>query len=111
MYLKGEGSAAALEATSRYGMQYLWIMFIGLPPFMISQAYSSTLRECGETVQPMKAGVTAVLVNLVFNYLLIYGKFGFPESGVVFRAEGTFGQSCKEPLLRLFFPAMWRLQL
>ena len=79
MYLKGEGSAAALEATSRYGMQYLWIMFIGLPPFMISQAYSSTLRECGETVQPMKAGVTAVLVNLVFNYLLIYGKFGFPE--------------------------------
>ena len=42
MYLKGEGSAAALEATSRYGMQYLWIMFIGLPPFMISQAYSST---------------------------------------------------------------------
>ena len=54
MYLKGEGSAAALKATSRYGMQYLWIMFIGLPPFMISQAYSSTLRECGETVQPMK---------------------------------------------------------
>ena len=30
----------------------------------------------------MKAGVTAVLVNLVFNYLLIYGKFGFPELGV-----------------------------
>ena len=82
MYLKGEGSAAALEATSRYGMQYLWIMLIGLPPFMISQVYSSTLRECGETVPPMKAGVTAVLVNLVFNYLLIYGKFGFPELGV-----------------------------
>ena len=31
---------------------------------------------------PMKAGVTAVLVNLVFNYLLIYGKFGFPQLGV-----------------------------
>ena len=89
MYLKGEGSAAALEATSRYGMQYLWIMFIGLPPFMISQAYSSTLRECGETVQPMKAGVTAVLVNLVFNYLLIYGKFGFPELGVQGAAIAT----------------------
>lgn len=82
MYLKGEGSAEALSATSKYGMQYLWIMLIGLPPFMISQVYSSTLRECGETVPPMKAGVTAVLVNLVFNYLLIYGKFGFPELGV-----------------------------
>ena len=89
MYLKGEGSAEALEATSRYGMQYLWIMLLGLPPFMISQVYSSTLRECGETVQPMKAGVTAVFVNLVFNYLLIYGKFGFPELGVRGAAVAT----------------------
>ena len=70
-------------------MQYLWIMFLGLPPFMISQVYSSTLRECGETVQPMKAGVTAVFVNLVFNYLLIYGKFGFPELGVRGAAVAT----------------------
>lgn len=38
---------------------------------------------------PMKAGVTAVLVNLVFNYLLIYGKFGFPELGVVGAAIAT----------------------
>lgn len=89
MYLKGEGSAAALDATRRYGMQYLKIMLVGLPPFMISQVYSSTLRECGETVPPMKAGVTAVLVNLVFNYLLIYGKFGFPQLGVEGAAVAT----------------------
>ena len=82
MYLKGEGSAAALEATSRYGMQYLWIMLIGLPPFMMVQVYASTLRECGETVVPMKAGITAVLINLLFNYILIYGKFGAPVLGV-----------------------------
>ncbi len=62
---------------------------MGCMEFMISQAYSSTLRECGETVQPMKAGVTAVLVNLVFNYLLIYGKFGFPELGVQGAAIAT----------------------
>lgn len=89
LYLKGEGSAEALEATSRYGMQYLWIMLLGLPAFMISQVYSSTLRECGETVPSMKAGVIAVLVNLVFNYLLIYGKFGFPELGVQGAAVAT----------------------
>lgn len=89
MYLKGEGSAAALEATKRYGMQYLKIMLVGLPPFMISQVYSSTLRECGETVPSMKAGVAAVLVNLVFNYLLIYGKFGFPQLGVKGAAVAT----------------------
>lgn len=82
MYLTGDGTAAEIAATRRYGLQYLYIMLLGLPPFMTAQVYSSTLRECGETVLPMKAGVAAVLINLVFNYLLIYGKFGFPVLGV-----------------------------
>ena len=57
-------------------------MLLGLPPFMMVQIYSSTLRECGETVLPMKAGVVAICVNLLFNYLLIYGVFFFPRLGV-----------------------------
>ena len=82
MYLHGEGSVENLVATLAYGKQYLYIMLIGLPPFMMVQVYASTLRECGETVTPMKAGITAVVINLVFNYILIYGKFGFPALGV-----------------------------
>jgi putative MATE family efflux protein len=82
MYLTGEGTAKQIADTLKYGKQYLDIMLIGLPAFMMVQAYASTLRECGETVLPMKAGVAAVLVNLTFNYLLIYGKFGFPVLGV-----------------------------
>lgn len=46
MYLKGEGSAADAAATLMYGRQYLMIMLIGLPPFMLGQVYASTLREC-----------------------------------------------------------------
>lgn len=56
---------------------------------MVVQVYASTLRECGSTITPMKAGITAVIVNLVFNYLLIYGKFGFPELGVAGAAVAT----------------------
>ena len=78
-----------LAAALRYGRQYMLVMLCGLPAFMMVQTYASTLRECGETMVPMKAGVTAVLVNLVFNYLLIYGKFGFPELGVVGAAIAT----------------------
>lgn len=89
MYLKGEGTAAELASTLAYGKQYLYIMLAGLPAFMMVQCYASTLRECGETVMPMKAGVVAVLVNLVFNYLLIYGKLGFPEMGVQGAAVAT----------------------
>ncbi len=82
MYLKGEANSTDAEATLMYGKQYLMIMLAGLPAFMFGQVYASTLRECGETVLPMKAGITSVIVNLIFNYLLIYGKLGFPELGV-----------------------------
>ena len=89
LYLNGSSDGGDLLATLRYGKNYLRIMLIGLPAFMVLQTYASTLRECGETVVPMKAGMIAVIVNLVFNYLLIYGKFGFPELGVAGAAIAT----------------------
>lgn len=89
MYLSGDGTAEEAAATLLYGRQYMLIMLLSLPAFMISQCYSGTLRECGETVLPMKAGVASVLVNLVFNYLLIYGKLGFPVLGVQGAAIAT----------------------
>lgn len=89
MYLHGEGNEQALEAALGYGKQYLAVMLLGLFPFAMEQVYGSTLRECGETVVPMKAGILAVLVNLVLNYLLIFGSFGFPKLGVVGAAIAT----------------------
>lgn len=89
MYLQGEGTAENISATLHYGRQYLLIMLLGLPPFMMVQVYSSTLRECGQTILPMKAGIVAVFVNLVLNYILIYGKFGVPALGVQGAAIAT----------------------
>ena len=89
MYLHGEGNEQALEAALHYGQQYLWVMLIGLLPFAVEQIYTSTLRECGETMVPMKAGIIAVLVNLVLNYFLIFGNCGFPKLGVVGAAIAT----------------------
>lgn len=88
-YLRGEGTADSAAATLYYGGQYLRIMLPGLLPFMLVQAYSSTLRECGQTILPMKAGVIAVFVNLAFNYILIYGKLGAPALGVQGAAIAT----------------------
>ncbi|MDE7252499.1 MAG: MATE family efflux transporter [Acetatifactor sp.] len=89
MYLHGEDNQVALEAALHYGQEYLWVMLIGLFPFAVEQLYTSTLRECGETVVPMTAGIVAVLVNLVLNYLLIFGTFGCPKLGVVGAAIAT----------------------
>lgn len=89
LYLHGEGNDQALQATLEYGKEYLWVMLAGLLPFVIEEVYASTLREGGETKVPMIAGVVAVLVNLTLNYLLIFGKFGFPKLGVVGAAIAT----------------------
>ena len=78
-----------MAATLNYGRDYLRVMLWQIPPFAIMQIYSSTLRETGETMLPMKAGIAAVLVNLVGNYILIFGKFGAPVLGVVGAAIAT----------------------
>ena len=70
--------------TLNYGMNYLKIMLVGLIPFVITQVYSSSLRETGNTILPMIASVVAVFVNI-----LIFGRFGFPQLGVSGAAIGT----------------------
>lgn len=89
LYLHGEDNPGALQATLGYGRQYLGVMLAGLLPFVAEESYASTLRECGETRVPMAAGVTAVFVNLLFNYILIFGKLGLPALGVAGAAAAT----------------------
>lgn len=78
-----------LAATLAYGKDYLKVMLLQTVPFAVTQIYASTLRETGETMLPMKAGIVAVGVNLLFNYILIFGKFGAPALGVVGAAIAT----------------------
>ena len=82
LYLNDSGDGSDLAATLQYAESYLWIIFISFPAFFVLQVYASTLRACGETVLPMKAGIAAVLTNLLFNWLLIYGVWFFPKLGV-----------------------------
>ena len=89
LYLHGEGNEAELARTLGFAKDYLRIMMIGLIPFAIVQVYSGTLRECGETMMPMKAGISAVFVNMMFNYVLIFGELGFPKLGVEGAAIAT----------------------
>ena len=82
LYLTGEGDAATAAGAMEYGLDYLSVMFWGFLPFALCNAYSSTLRETGETMVPMAGGICAVLVNLVLNYTFIFGHFGAPAMGV-----------------------------
>ena len=84
-----ESDSGDLAITLSEGKTYLMIMLVGLVPFAITSSYVGTLRETGETMLPMKAGISAVLVNFVFNWLLIFGKLGFPVMGVAGAAIAT----------------------
>lgn len=82
MFLHESDTQGSLEATMEYAKQYFSIILYGLLPFAVSQIVSSTLRETGETVAPMVTGFIAVFTNCFFNFVLIFGKFGFPVLGV-----------------------------
>ncbi len=89
LYLQGEGDPLEATAVLGYGKDYLQIMLWGFLPFALSNAYCGTLRETGQTVVPMVAGITAVFVNLFFNYIFIFGHFGAPAMGVQGAALAT----------------------
>lgn len=89
LYIASDTTPADTEATLGYALSYMHIMLIGLIPFAITQCYAGTLRESGQTVLPMRASIVAILVNFVFNALLIFGLLGFPRLGVVGAAIAT----------------------
>ncbi len=81
-YLHADGGEGNAEATFAYAKSYLLIMLWEFAPFVLSQVYANTLKSIGETVLPMQSSLIAVTVNLIGNYILIYGKFGVPQLGV-----------------------------
>ena len=103
LYLTGEGNAADAAGAMEYGVRYLHVMVWGFLPFALNNTYSGTLRETGETKVPMIAGITAVLVNLVLNYVLIFGHFGAPAMGV----EGAALATVISRYVELAIVALW----
>lgn len=90
LFLNNEANAMVdTSATLEHAKSYLRVILWGLPPFMVVQVYSGTLREMGKTKAPMIASIIAVFVNLTLNYMLIFGHFGFPRMGVAGAALAT----------------------
>lgn len=89
LYLRGEGTPEEIAASLGYAKEYLHILLLGLAPFVLTQCYAGTLRESGQTVVPMISGIVSVLVNLLFNALLIFGLLGLPALGSAGAAIAT----------------------
>jgi MATE family multidrug resistance protein len=61
---------------------YLAILGLGMVPALLVMTLKSYLAALGRTQVVLWATVAAVGVNVLFNWLFIYGNLGFPEMGV-----------------------------
>ena len=78
---------------------YYLILCISYIPFMLFFSVKQFLEGIGNTKIAMHITITANVINLVFNYLLIYGKFGFPELGLNGAGYGTLISRVAMPIL------------
>jgi putative MATE family efflux protein len=65
-----------------FGAQYIKIIAISFFMTSISILYATILRSIEKVVFPMIASFVGLVLNTFLNYLLIFGKFGFPQLGV-----------------------------
>lgn len=77
------------EASIQMGAAYLAVAALSYPCTAISNTYVAMLRAVNRVKAPVAISCVAILVNIVFNYTLIYGKFGAPALGVVGAAIAT----------------------
>lgn len=67
-------------------------LMITAPVLLLTQVIvilEASLRALGQTALPLAAGVAAAVVNVVLNYALIMGHWGFPALGVAGAAWAT----------------------
>ncbi len=86
-YITG-GESESAEVMG-YALGYLRVMLWGMIPFAVSMAYATTLREADRGLVPMLSSWLAVVVNLVLNWVLIFGRLGAPALGVRGAAMAT----------------------
>ncbi len=65
-----------------YSIRFLYVRVWGLPFIMLTQISNAFYIATGRSRLLIYQSVSATLVNIVFDYLLIFGKWGFPALGL-----------------------------
>lgn len=71
------------------GAAYLGVVCISYPFTAATDIYVAIMRAVGEVKVPVISSIFAIVVNIILNYILIFGKFTFPALGVVGAAIAT----------------------
>ncbi len=82
---------------------YLDLVAFSLIPLIVFQGFKQFSDGLSMTKYPMYATILANVINVALNYVLIFGKLGFPQLGIVGAAIGTLASR----FIMLFF--LWYL--
>ena len=91
------------EAVIAQGVQYFRIICFTYIIFMVTNILAASLRSVGIVKIGYVTAFSTLCINVSLNYLLIYGRWGFPELGVRGAAIATLISRCVELLIVVWF--------
>ena len=95
----------------RAGANYLRVTALIYLPHGISLVVSNVIRTVGNAKLGLFTSILSFFVNVFFNYVFIFGKFGFPAMGVTGAALGTLCARAIEFLVCFVYMAKYEPQL
>lgn len=90
-------------AVVEFARPYFIILSFSVFPVLIFTSVKQFLEGIGNTSIAMAITIISNLLNILFNYLLIYGKGGFPEMGVLGAGIATLIARCAMPLMYIIY--------
>lgn len=91
------------EVTMQIAAGYLRIVAFSYFPLAACTVSATMLRCLDEAAYPLYAGIVSVILNTALNYLLVFGKMGFPEMGVKGAAVATVISQAVSCVITLYF--------
>ena len=97
------------EDIQRIGVSYLRVVGWAYPMQILAMAMSALLRSVEKVRIPLYGAIASVVTNCFFNYLFIFGKYGFPKMGAPGAGVGTVIASFVNVLIICIFALKKRL--
>ncbi|MGQ9799944.1 MAG: MATE family efflux transporter [Ignavibacterium sp.] len=80
---------ASDDQVAYYASEYIFYRFLGIPFFLISVSYRGFYFGISKTKIFMISGIITNLLNIIFNYIFIFGNFGMPRMGLAGAGLGS----------------------
>ncbi len=85
------------------GLEYLKLIRFTYPIYVLTMILMASLRSVETVNIALKISISSLIIDVCINYVLIFGKFGFPELGIFGAAVGTLTARIVELCIVMFY--------